>query len=147
MEQRLSQQRDSDVSSQSGPHHPRGEGVDRDRRALELMSQLECEQQVGQLALTVAESFVVVPFAVQVVKVDVAVFVEFGGNDDNAAGRRSLEEVQQQVSEEEVAQVIHSKLHLKTIFCLRVGTLIDPGVVDQHINLRFLLTTKTYKTF
>lgn len=43
------------------------------------------------------------------------------------------------MSEEEVTQVIHTKLHLKTILCLCVGTLVDACVVNEHVNLGFLL--------
>ena len=45
----------------------------------------------------------------------------------------------QQVGEEEVTQVIHTKLHLISILGLHVGTLVNACIVDQHINLRLLL--------
>lgn len=106
------------MPSQAGPHDARGERVDRDPRALQLASQFEREQQVGQLTLTVAEGLVVFTFTIQVIEVDVAVLVELRGNHNDAAGSRGLQAVQQEVREEEVTQVIHAELHLKTILCL-----------------------------
>ncbi len=135
------------MPAQPGPHDARGESIDCDPRALQLAGQFECKQQVGQLALTVAESLVVVSFTIQVIEVDVAVLVKLRGNHDNAAGRRGLQEVQQEVSEEEVTQVIHAELHFKAIFCLCVGTLIDACVVDEHVNLGFLLKGQRIKSF
>lgn len=96
------------MPAESGPHDARGERIDRDPRALQLPCQFECEQQIGQLALTVAERLVVVTFTVQVIEVDVAIFVQLRGNHDDAAGSGVLQEVQQEVSEEEVAQVINT---------------------------------------
>ena len=127
------------MPAQSGPHDARSESVDCDARALQLTSQFECKQQVGQLALTVAEGLIIIIFTIQVVKVDVAVLVKLRGNDDDATGSRSLQEVQQEVSEEEVTQVIDTELHLKTILCLSVGTLVESCIVDEHINPGFLL--------
>lgn len=127
------------MPAQSGPHDARGESVDCDPCVLKLASQFECEQQVGQLALTVAERLVVVTFTVQVIKVDLAVLVKLRGNYDDAARSRGLQDVQQEVSEEEVTQVIHAELHLKTLLCLCVGTLVDACIVDEHVNPGFLL--------
>lgn len=139
VEQRLGQQGDVDVAAESGPHDARGESVDRDPRALQPASQLQREQQVGQLALTVAERLAVVLFTVQVVEVDVAVLVELRGDHDDAAGSGGLQPVQQEVSEEEVTQVVHAELHLKAVLRLGVGALVDARIVDEHVDLGFLL--------
>lgn len=135
VEEWLSQERDLDVPAQSGPHDARGESVDCDACPLQLTGEFQSKQQVGDLALTVAEGFAVASFTVQVIKVYVAVFVQLRGNHDDAAGSRRLQEVQQEVSEEEVAQMIHTKLHLKAILCLCVGTLVQACVVDEYVNL------------
>lgn len=132
------------MPAKSGPHNTRGESIDCDPCAFQLASQLKRKQQVGQLALTVAECLIVVIFTIEVVKVDVAIFVKLGGNHDDAAGGGCLHEVQQEVSKKEVAQVIHAELHLKTILCLCVRTLVDARIVDEHVNLRFLLMDHRY---
>ncbi|KAA8583052.1 hypothetical protein FQN60_015598, partial [Etheostoma spectabile] len=67
-----------------------------------------------------------------VVKVDVAVLVKLRGNNDDATGSRGLQEVQQEVSEEEVTQVIHTELHLKPILCLSRS---EVQVFDDHLPL------------
>ncbi|KAF3850069.1 hypothetical protein F7725_019788 [Dissostichus mawsoni] len=60
-------------------------------------------------------------------------------NNNDAAGGRRLQEVQQEVGEEDVAEVIHTELHLKIILRLCVGTLVDSSIVDENVNLGFLL--------
>lgn len=70
---------------------------------------------------------------VQVLEVNVAVLVEFGGDHHDAAGGRSFQEIQEQVGEQEVAQVVDPKLHLKAVLCSGVRTLVDPSIVDQHV--------------
>lgn len=44
------------------------------------------------------------------------------------------------MGEEEVTQVVDPQLHLKTLLCLRVGTLVNSCVVDEHVDLLFFLT-------
>lgn len=135
------------MPAQPGPHDARGESVDRDPGALQPMSQFECEQQVGQFALAVAERLVVVIFTVEVFKVDLAVLVKLRGNHNDAAGGGALQEVQQEVSEEEVTQVVHAELHLETILGLCVGTLVDACVVDEHVNPGLLLKGQRHSVY
>lgn len=136
---RLNQQGDVDVPAQFGPYNTRSEGVYSYLSTIQPAGQLASEKQVGELALAVAERFVVVLFAVQVLKVDAPILVEFGGDHDNAAGRRLLQEVQQEVCQKKVTQVVHSQLHFEALFCPTVGTLVEASIVDKNINLWLLL--------
>ena len=129
-----------DVPPQPGPHDAGAHRVHRDPRGhAQPARQLHAEQQVGQLALAVAEGLVVAALAVGVVEVDVAVLVELGGDHHHPAGLCRLQPVQQEVGEQEVAQVVYAKLHLKALHCFGVGTLVDACVVDEHVNLGLLL--------
>lgn len=121
------------VPPQISPHYARSQSVHRDSAALQPTGQLTGEQQVGQLAATVRRGLVVALLTVQVLKVNVTAFVEFGGDDHDATGGRPFQQVQQQVGEQEVSQVVHPKLHLEAILRFGVRTLVDTCIVDQHV--------------
>lgn len=75
--------------------------------------QLLCEIDVGQFAAAVGEEREQV--VVQVLEVEPLVLVVGAGQRDHSAGGAFLQPRKQQVGEEEVPQVIHTKTHGETV--------------------------------
>lgn len=89
--------------------------VRRDPLALRHPGQLLGEVDVGQLAAAVGEEGEQV--VVQVLEVQLLVLVVFAGEGDNPARGGLFQAAQQQVSEKEVTQVVHTETHAEVIVC------------------------------
>lgn len=75
--------------------------------------QLLTKVNVGQLAAAVGEEGQQV--VVEVLEVQLLVFIVGARESDNPAGRTLLQTRQEQVSEEEMAQVVDSKTHAESV--------------------------------
>ena len=74
------------------------------------------------------------PFPVEVVEVDGAGLVGEGGHRHDPGGRRGLDLVEEEVGEEEVAEVVRPDLHLEAV--LRLGE--SEGAHMTSANVRIL---------
>lgn len=77
--------------------------------------QLLTEVNVGQLAAAVGEEWQQI--VVQVLEVQLLVFVVGAREGDYPAGGALLQPWQEQISKEEVAQVVHAKTHAESVIC------------------------------
>ena len=91
------------------------------------------EKQVCKLALAVCTPSPIAALALQVVEPNPPHAVHRAAHIDDASTRRRTEDVKQAPGEGEMAEVIRTELHLKSVFCPAIGEGHDARVVTQRI--------------
>jgi hypothetical protein len=107
--------------------------VHRHAGPLQPTRQLIGEQHIGELGLAVGAAPAEAPVALQVIEVDPAAPKRRRGDVYHPAGRAVLEQLQQQVGEQERAQMVHREGGLEAVGGHAAVVQQDPGAVDQHM--------------
>ena len=121
------------VTEQVRPDHAwvDGHGTHARSAGTESALQLEGEQQVRELAVAVRLARVVRPrMPVQIVEVELPTCVGVRCDRDDPAG----DVRQQQVGQDEVAEMVRSDLAFEAVGCSRFRDQHDPGVVDEDVD-------------
>ena len=93
------------------------------------------KENVCQLRLAVDPGPAVLPFRLEVIKVDGSSRMDLGSNIHDSGGGVGLEQVHQQPGEVEVGQVVHRKLHLQPILGDLPPARDHGGVVQENVQI------------
>lgn len=127
------------VSPQFGVYDARMKSIYRYAGSLQSSRQFSCEQDIRQFTLTIRLSTVVVLFTVQVGHLYFAPSMCQTRHIYHAARTGVLKQVQEQISEQEVAQMIYTELQFNAIFCLHLRTAHNTRIIHQNMQLLTLL--------
>lgn len=119
-----------------------GAGVERehlDVGAFEDLCELPCEDDISKFAVTVCLNSVVTFLVVEVFKVNFAAKMGEGRHINDAGRFTVLHLGQQEVGEEEVAEVVGAHLQLKALRRLHVRAHHHTSVVDENVHFDVIL--------
>ena len=102
-------------------------------RSRQAARQLRREQDVGQLRPGVRAHDGVAALEPQVVEVDRSPAMADRGHRDHACGRAAHDEVEEQVGQEEVAEVVHGEGGLDPVPGQAAGLVDAARIVDEHV--------------
>ena len=98
-------------------------------------SKLTSKENISKLTVAISIASIIGLLKVKVIKVNTpAELIEQGGDIDDPSRGSFLQSLQEEVGEEEVAQMINCKVHLIPILRKLVWTHHHSSVVDEDVN-------------